>query len=108
PKGEPEQGEASIEDRRGGAGQTFRKRYSANSSRMSGEATRRRSPFARNVRDPDMPKPDINIHKLSPEERLDLIEELSKSPSGNSVNMPVTNAQSNELDRRLEEMNSDA
>jgi putative addiction module component (TIGR02574 family) len=55
-----------------------------------------------------MAKLEIDINKLSPEERLDLIEELWDSLSEDPANIPLTNAQAKELDRRLEEMDSDS
>ena len=44
----------------------------------------------------------IDIAKLSPEERLELLEELWDSLSPESV--PITEAQREELDRRLDEL----
>ena len=54
-----------------------------------------------------MAKLEIDINKLSPEERLDLIEELWDSLSTDPSKIPLTEAQSNELDRRLAEMDQD-
>ena len=47
----------------------------------------------------------IDIAKLSPEERLDLLEELWDSLSPEAV--PMTDAQKEELDRRLDELDDD-
>jgi putative addiction module component (TIGR02574 family) len=55
-----------------------------------------------------MAKLEIDINQLSPEERLDLIEELWDSPSEDPANIPLTEAQAKELDSRLEEMDNDS
>lgn len=55
-----------------------------------------------------MAKPEIDINKLSPQERLDLIEELWDSLSEDPSSIPLTNAQAKELDRRLDEMDKDS
>lgn len=44
----------------------------------------------------------IDIAKLSPEERLELLEQLWDSLSPEAV--PMTDAQTKELDRRLDEL----
>lgn len=44
----------------------------------------------------------IDIAKLSPEERLELLEELWDSLSPEAI--PMTDAQKEELDRRLDEL----
>ena len=54
-----------------------------------------------------MAKLEIDINKRSPEERLDLIEELWDSLSTEPAKIPLTEAQANELDRRLAEMDQD-
>ena len=54
-----------------------------------------------------MAKLEIDISKLSHEERLDLIEELWDSLSTDPARIPLTEAQANELDRRLAEMEQD-
>jgi putative addiction module component (TIGR02574 family) len=54
-----------------------------------------------------MAKLEIDISKLSPEERLDLIEELWDSLSTDPARIPVAEAQADELDRRLAEMGQD-
>jgi putative addiction module component (TIGR02574 family) len=53
-----------------------------------------------------MGKPALNIADLSPEERLRLIEELSDSLSAKPGAIPLTNAQREELDRRLDDLES--
>jgi putative addiction module component (TIGR02574 family) len=50
---------------------------------------------------------EIDINKLTPGERLDLIEELWDSLSVDSAKIPLTNAQAKELDRRVAEMDDD-
>ena len=54
-----------------------------------------------------MAKLEIDINKLSPEERLDLIEELWDSLSTDPTKIPLTEAQANELDGRQAEMDQD-
>ena len=51
-----------------------------------------------------MAKPNIDINELSPEERLELIGELWDSLSGSPDALPLTEAQREELDRRIDEM----
>jgi putative addiction module component (TIGR02574 family) len=51
-----------------------------------------------------MGKPQLNIADLSPEERLRLIEELWDSLSAKPGAIPLTNAQREELDRRLDDL----
>ena len=51
-----------------------------------------------------MARLDIDINKLSPEERLDLIEELWDSLSADPAKIPLTDAQAKELDHRVSEM----
>ena len=53
---------------------------------------------------PVMSKPDLNIDSLSPEERLQLIEELWDSLSESPAAMPLSDAQRGELDRRLDDL----
>lgn len=48
--------------------------------------------------------PTIDIAKLSVAERLDLLEELWDSLSATPEAVPLTNAQRDELDRRLDEL----
>jgi putative addiction module component (TIGR02574 family) len=54
-----------------------------------------------------MAKLEIDINKLSPDERLDLIEELWDSLCADPLKIPLTDAQAKELDRRLDEMEKD-
>ena len=51
-----------------------------------------------------MAKPNIDISELSPEERLELIEELWESLSVRPDALPLTDPQREELDRRIDEM----
>jgi putative addiction module component (TIGR02574 family) len=51
-----------------------------------------------------MSKPALNINELSPEERLCLIEELWDSLNEPPGSVPLTNAQREELDRRLDDL----
>jgi putative addiction module component (TIGR02574 family) len=51
-----------------------------------------------------MGKPALNIGDLSPEERLRQIEELWDSLEENPGTVPLTNAQREELDRRLDDL----
>jgi putative addiction module component (TIGR02574 family) len=51
-----------------------------------------------------MSGPAIDIEKLSPEERLRLIEALWESLRRNPETLPLTAAQRDELDRRLDEI----
>lgn len=48
----------------------------------------------------DMTRPALDIEQLTPAERLDLIEQLWDSLSEEEV--PITDAQRNELERRLD------
>ncbi|HLY62030.1 MAG TPA: addiction module protein [Terriglobia bacterium] len=48
--------------------------------------------------------PTIDIAKLSVPERLDLLEELWDSLSAKPEAVPLTNAQREELDRRLDDL----
>ena len=50
-----------------------------------------------------MPAPTIDIEKLSPEQRLRLIEELWESLRKTPGAIPLTPAQKQELDRRIDE-----
>jgi putative addiction module component (TIGR02574 family) len=47
----------------------------------------------------------LDIAKLSPEERLELLEQLWDSLSPEAI--PMTDAQTEELDRRLDELDRD-
>jgi len=51
-----------------------------------------------------MSKPAINIDDLNPEERLRMIEALWDSLSKQPGNVPLTDAQREELDRRLDDL----
>jgi putative addiction module component (TIGR02574 family) len=51
-----------------------------------------------------MSKPGLNVADLSPEERLRLIEELWDSLSETPGAVRLTNAQREELDRRLDDL----
>jgi len=51
-----------------------------------------------------MSTPAIDIEKLSSEERLRLIEELWESLRARPDEVPLTRAQRDELDRRLDEL----
>ncbi len=47
------------------------------------------------------------IEELSPDERLELLEELWESLRQSPDNVPLTSTQREELDRRLDELESD-
>lgn len=49
----------------------------------------------------------IDVGKLSPEERLQLIDEIWDSLSTDPASIPVTDAQREELDRRLDDLDRD-
>jgi putative addiction module component (TIGR02574 family) len=51
-----------------------------------------------------MSKPAINVDDLNPEERLRMIEELWDSLSDQPESVPLTDAQRQELDRRLDDL----
>ena len=51
-----------------------------------------------------MSKPALNIDSLSPKERLRLIEELWESLSESPDAITLTDAQREELDRRLDDL----
>jgi putative addiction module component (TIGR02574 family) len=51
-----------------------------------------------------MSKPALNIGQLSPEERLRLIEELWDSLTETPGAVPLNDAQREELDRRLDDL----
>ena len=54
-----------------------------------------------------MAKPNIDINRLSRDERLDLIQELWDSLAPAQDELALTEAQRSELDRRLDEMDAD-
>jgi len=49
----------------------------------------------------------IDISRLPPEERLDLLERLWDSLSADPDSIPLTDAQRDELDRRLDDLDRD-
>jgi putative addiction module component (TIGR02574 family) len=51
-----------------------------------------------------MSKAAVNIADLNPEERLRMIEELWDSLSEQPASVPLTDAQRQELDRRLDDL----
>ena len=51
-----------------------------------------------------MSNPAVNIADLNPEERLKMIEELWDSLSEQPGSVPLTDAQRQELDRRLDDL----
>ena len=53
-----------------------------------------------------MSDPTIDIERLSAAERLDLLERLWDSLSAEPSNVPLTDAQRRELDRRLDALDS--
>ena len=55
-----------------------------------------------------MSKSGLNIGEMSPEERLRLIEELWDSLNETPGAVPLTNAQREELDRRLDDLERSA
>lgn len=55
-----------------------------------------------------MVRPNIDINRLSRDERLDLIEELWDSLAPTQEELVLTEAQRDELDRRLDEMDADS
>jgi putative addiction module component (TIGR02574 family) len=54
-----------------------------------------------------MGKLSVDIHSLAIEDRLDLIEQIWESLCANPQSVPLTVAQREELDRRLDEMEAD-
>jgi len=54
-----------------------------------------------------MGKPKVDVDQLTTEERLDLIERLWDSFSKTSADLPLTDAQREELDRRLADLESE-
>lgn len=54
-----------------------------------------------------MVRANIDINQLSRDERLDLIQELWESLAPTQYELALTDAQRNELDRRLDEMDAD-
>lgn len=54
-----------------------------------------------------MADPAVNIDHLTPEERLELLERLWDSLTETPERIPLTDAQREELDRRLDELDRD-
>lgn len=54
-----------------------------------------------------MARPAIDIEHLSTEERLELLERLWDSLAQTPENIPLTDAQREELDRRLDDLDRD-
>ena len=54
-----------------------------------------------------MADPALNIDDLSPDERLKLLEQLWDSLGKNAESLPLTGAQRDELDRRLDDLERD-
>jgi putative addiction module component (TIGR02574 family) len=54
-----------------------------------------------------MSKPTLDIERMSPEERLDLMEQLWESLRKDPSSVPFTAAQQEELDRRLDDLDAD-
>ena len=54
-----------------------------------------------------MARANIDIKHLTRDERLELIEQLWDSLAGTPGDLALTDAQRNELDRRLDEMDRD-
>ena len=54
-----------------------------------------------------MANSSLKIEELSADERLELLEELWESLRQDPDNVPLTPAQQEELDRRLDELESD-
>ena len=54
-----------------------------------------------------MAKPTLDIERLSADERLDLMEQLWESLRKDASSVPLTHAQREELDRRLDDLEAD-
>lgn len=54
-----------------------------------------------------MSMPSLNLDNLSPEEKLSLLEQLWDSLSANPETIPLSAAQRQELDRRLDDLDRD-
>ncbi len=54
-----------------------------------------------------MSEPRIDIQRLNPSERLELLERLWDSLSAEPSNVPLTEPQRRELDRRLDALDAD-
>lgn len=54
-----------------------------------------------------MTRPALNLDDLSPEEQLDLLEEIWDRLRQHPTGIPLTDAQRSELDRRLDALEDD-
>ncbi|MGH9324936.1 MAG: addiction module protein [Vicinamibacteria bacterium] len=54
-----------------------------------------------------MSRPTLDIARLSPDERLELMEQLWESLRKDPSSVPLTDAQRDELDRRLDDLDAD-
>ena len=54
-----------------------------------------------------MTRPAVNLDDLSPEEQMDLLEEIWDRLSQHPVGIPLSDAQRAELDRRLDALEDD-
>ena len=54
-----------------------------------------------------MSKPELDIAALTPEERLSLLEQLWDSLTATPEAIPLTDAQTEELDRRLDDLDAE-
>jgi putative addiction module component (TIGR02574 family) len=54
-----------------------------------------------------MTRPAVNLDDLSPEEQLDLLEEIWERLSQHPAGMPLSDGQREELDRRLDALEED-
>jgi putative addiction module component (TIGR02574 family) len=54
-----------------------------------------------------MTRPAVNLDDLSPEEQLDLLEEIWDRLSQHPAGIPLSDAQQTELDRRLDALEED-
>lgn len=54
-----------------------------------------------------MSKPTLDIERMSPEERLELMEQLWDSLRPDPSHVPLSEAQEEELDRRLDDLEAD-
>ncbi len=76
-----------------------RLRYSDGSGRDGGTAPEERERYSRR-----MPKPVVDIASLTRDERLELLEQLWDSLAAAPEALPLTFAQQQELDRRLDDL----
>jgi putative addiction module component (TIGR02574 family) len=54
-----------------------------------------------------MTRPAVNLDDLTPEEQLDLLEEIWDRLSQHPAGIPLSDAQRSELDRRLDALEND-